>query len=107
MQCRDSDGSTLNLLAAMDDVPTHKAVLAERSFLAGLGGGCTVPVAAFAEATNANEVISLRGLVASADGKQVIRVSGAGNDAQELGHRVAREALAHGAGEILALGPVQ
>ncbi len=104
VQCRDGDRDTLNVLAALDDMPTRKAVAAERSFLAGLGGGCAVPVAAYAAA---GQHIDLQGLVASPDGKRVIRVNGQGQDAAELGHEAARQALAQGAGEILKLGEAQ
>lgn len=48
VECRAADDSTIRLLAALDDSSTRKAVTAERSFLSGLGGGCAVPVAAYA-----------------------------------------------------------
>ncbi len=104
VQCRADDKSTLDLLAALEDDSTRKAVTAEREFLFGLGGGCAVPVAAYAEVTsNQPSVISLTGLVISPDGKQVIKVSGYGNDPIELGNRLAQEAMVQGAGEILHL----
>ena len=49
VQCRADDQATLDLLAALEDESTRKAVTAERAFLSGLGGGCSVPVAAYAE----------------------------------------------------------
>jgi hydroxymethylbilane synthase len=49
VQCRADDQTTLSLLAALEDDSTRKAVTAERAFLSGLGGGCSVPVAAYAE----------------------------------------------------------
>ncbi len=101
VQCRAGDESTLALLATLDHSPTQKSVTAERAFLAGLGGGCAVPVAAYA---TADEAIELRGLVASADGRRVIRVGGAGQDAESLGHKIAEAALEQGAGEVLAMG---
>ncbi len=104
VECRAEDKETLELLEALDDVATRKAVTAERSFLAGLGGGCAVPVAAHA---TTDREIRLQGLVASPDGKQIIRVSGAGPEANELGNLVAQQALAQGAGEILKLGEAQ
>ena len=104
VQCRAADQATLELLAALDHQPTRKAVTAERSFLAGLGGGCAVPVAAYA---TANGNMRLRGLVASPDGKRIVRVTGEGSDARELGTRVAQQAIAEGASEILAMGAMQ
>ena len=104
VQCRAADQATLELLAALDHQPTRKAVTAERSFLAGLGGGCAVPVAAYA---TANGNMRLRGLVASPDGKRIVRVTGEGPDARELGTLVAQQAIAEGASEILAMGAMQ
>ena len=49
VQCRADDQTTLSLLAALEDGSTRKCVTAERAFLSGLGGGCSVPVAAYAE----------------------------------------------------------
>lgn len=104
VQCRTGDAETLRLLAALDDAATRKSVTAERSFLAGLGGGCAVPVAAYA---TAEARISLQGLVASVDGKRLLRVQGDGDDAAELGRGLAGEAVRQGAGELLALGSVE
>ncbi len=103
IQCRAEDEGILSLLRPLEDEATRKAVTAERAFLAGLGGGCAVPVAAFAMA---EQVIKLRGLVASPDGRRLIRLDGEGHDAGELGTQLARQALAQGASEILALGSV-
>jgi hydroxymethylbilane synthase len=103
IQCRRDDKSTLELLASLEDFRTRAAVVAERQFLQGLGGGCAVPVAAYAHCTGEKEAISifLTGLVASTDGKQVVKVSGEDIDPFELGNRLAQEAIAQGAGEIL------
>jgi hydroxymethylbilane synthase len=106
VQCRADDPTTLSLLAALDDESTRKAVTAERAFLSGLGGGCAVPVAAYANIKDQNG-ISLTGLVASVDGRQMIKVFGEDSNALELGKRLAQEAITQGASEILALGPVK
>ena len=99
VQCRADDEMTLALLAALEDEPTRSAVTAERAFLSGLGGGCAVPVAAYADARG---TITLTGLVASTDGKEIIRVESNGDDADELGRSLAAKALTMGAGQILA-----
>ncbi len=84
VQCRVDDHETLSLLAALEDPSTRKAVTAERAFLSGLGGGCSVPVAAYATVESAvmnlpkdqrPKVIKLTGLVISEDGKKAIQVS--------------------------------
>ncbi len=100
VQCRVDDRNTLGLLSALDHEPTRNAITAERGFLSGLGGGCAVPVAAFAWV---GPLIRLQGLVASPDGRRIVRVAGEDARAHELGARLARQALSQGAGEILAL----
>jgi hydroxymethylbilane synthase len=102
VQCRSEDDETLLLLSALEDISTRAAVTAERQFLLGLGGGCAVPVAAYADVRRETSDISLTGLVASIDGKKLIRVNGKGSDPQEVGKQLAQEAIAQGANEILA-----
>lgn len=101
VQCRVDDTETRVVLDKLEHQPTRLAVVAERAFLAGLGGGCSAPVAAYATVTyiaaQAAPLIHLTGRVLSLDGKQVIELSGEGQDALGLGHRLARQALAQGA----------
>ena len=107
IQCRADDQTTLSLLAALEDNSTRKCVTAERAFLSGLGGGCSVPVAAYARVKGQkSNVITLTGLVSSVDGKQNIKVVGEGSDPLELGKRLAKEAISQGASEILKLTTV-
>jgi hydroxymethylbilane synthase len=108
IQCRADDQPTLDLLARLDDESTRKSVTAERAFLSGLGGGCAVPVAAYAVVShqssvisNQSSVISLTGLVVSLDGKKIVKVTGQGTDALQLGNELAQQALAQGADKIL------
>jgi hydroxymethylbilane synthase len=103
VQCRADDRTTLSLLSALDDESTRKAVTAERIFLSGLGGGCAVPVAAYAVIDEQSSLISLTGLVISEDGKKVVKVTGQGMDAFELGNALSRKAIQQGADEILKL----
>ncbi|MDP2776671.1 MAG: hydroxymethylbilane synthase, partial [Anaerolineales bacterium] len=103
VQCRADDQTTLSLLAALEDDSTRKCVTAERAFLSGLGGGCAVPVAAYAVIGNRSLVISLTGLVISEDGKKVVKVIGQGTNALELGNELAQQAVAQGASEVLKL----
>jgi hydroxymethylbilane synthase len=103
VQCRADDEETLALLSALEDAPTRAAVTAERQFLLGLGGGCAVPVAAYADVRHETLDISLTGLVASTDGKQVIKVSRSGNTPIGLGKQLSQDALIQGASDILQL----
>lgn len=107
VQCRADDHTILSLLAALDDESTRKAVTAERAFLSGLGSGCAVPVAAYAMTSDQSSVIGLTGLVISEDGKKVVKVTGQGIDALELGNELAQKAIQQGADEILKLVTIQ
>lgn len=99
VQCRAYDGTTLALLAMIDDAEVRLAVTAERTFLSELGGGCSAPVAA--HATVDGSQVTMRGCVATPDGKKIIRVAGSGRDAWALGSRLAKEAFAQGAGDLM------
>lgn len=48
LECRTDDGETRKLLAHIDDELTHELVTLERRFMAAVGGGCKVPMAAHA-----------------------------------------------------------
>jgi hydroxymethylbilane synthase len=100
VQCRVGDERILELLAAIDDAPARAATTAERVFLRALGTGCTAPVAAYGR-LQADGVVRLEGRVLSPDGREIVRVEGAGAPV-EVGERLAREALAAGADRILA-----
>ena len=98
VQCRD-EAETLAALLPLHDEATAHAVTAERAFLAALGGGCSLPIAAYGQ-FDADQ-LTLVGRVLSPDGTHCIDVSGSGGDAQELGQALAQEALAQGAAELL------
>ncbi|MGC4105516.1 MAG: hydroxymethylbilane synthase [Thermomicrobiales bacterium] len=57
----------------LDDATVRTAVLVERAFLRGVGGGCTTPIGAYAEAVSATE-LRFRGMLASEDGSRIERV---------------------------------
>ncbi len=104
VQCHVDDSSTLKILSALEDRSTRKCVTAERAFLSGLGGGCSVPVAAYAAVNNNQSlVINLTGLVVSENGKKIVKVMGQGNDTLKLGNELARQAIQQGADKILKM----
>jgi hydroxymethylbilane synthase len=109
VQCRADDETTLGILGALDDHSTRKTVTAERAFLNRLGGGCAVPVAAYAETVAELDTpgIKLTGLVISSDGRQAIKVTGDGTDALTLGNQLAHKAMSQGAADILAMNGVK
>ncbi|HET7012225.1 MAG TPA: hydroxymethylbilane synthase [Anaerolineales bacterium] len=100
VQCRDDDEATLAALADIDEPEIRRTVEAERAFLEGLGGGCSAPVGAYAQVEDGR--LQLAGLIASVDGKRIVRVRGEGNSPRELGSRLAEEALRQGAEALLA-----
>jgi hydroxymethylbilane synthase len=103
IECREEDAKTQALLAPLDHFPSRICVNAERAFNYHLGGGCQVPVAAYATLTKDNEKIHLRGLVSSVDGSQQIRgeIQGHSKDAELLGKQLAEDLSRQGAREIL------
>jgi len=98
---RSNDQFVRSILGRLTHPPTQVAVTAERALLHRLEGGCQVPIAAYA--TLMNDQMHLEGLVASVDGKTVIRdaVQGARAEAQALGTKLAERLLARGADKIL------
>jgi hydroxymethylbilane synthase len=91
IQCRRDDDELLSLLASVNDPGANLEVRAERAFLAAVGGGCRVPVGAFAS-QNGDE-IRMCAVVADEQGQQVERAdrTGAAADAEQLGRAVARD----------------
>jgi hydroxymethylbilane synthase len=101
IQCRAEDADVLRLLAAIEDPLVRLAVTAERRFLQALGGGCSAPVAAYAQPVVAGQTrLHLDALVASTDGRTLVRVTGEGAGAA-LGAALAETALAQGAGLLV------
>ncbi|HTO01091.1 MAG TPA: hydroxymethylbilane synthase [Microthrixaceae bacterium] len=74
IECRSEDTATIELLAAIDHAPSRQRVLAERAFLAELGGDCSLPAGAHAS-FNAAGGLTLRGVLASQVGGPVARGS--------------------------------
>ncbi len=101
LECRDTDAAVARAVEPLAHRPTARAVSAERAFLAALGGGCNVPLGAFAEATGADGDLWLRAFVARPDGSAVLRADRRGTEPDALGRALAGELLALGAGELL------
>jgi len=101
LEARASDAATMKRLAALEHPETRICIEAERGFLARIEGGCQVPIAGHARVEGGKVI--LRALVASLDGKQVIRAerSAPPADARKLGVALAEELLSRGAAAIL------
>jgi hydroxymethylbilane synthase len=87
-------------VAAVDHGPTRRAVEAERAYLAELGGGCDLPVAAYARA-GPDGSLHLDALLASLDGRVVLRTGDDGPDPADLGRALARRLLEEAGGAWL------
>ncbi|HEX9400765.1 MAG TPA: hydroxymethylbilane synthase [Anaeromyxobacter sp.] len=101
LEARADDPATLKRLAALEHAETRVRTEAERGFLARIEGGCQVPIAGHARVEGAN--VFLRALVASLDGKRVIRAERSAPlaDARAMGEALAEDLLSRGAGDIL------
>jgi hydroxymethylbilane synthase len=106
VETRADDRRMLALLAPLDHPATRACALAERACLARLGASCSSPVAAHAALRGS--ALRVTGLVASDDGRKVLRatVSGAPGDAERLGRQVADSLLEQGAATVAPLRPV-
>lgn len=102
LECHVSNQEINSILIRFNHAITSRCVRAERAFLKRLEGGCQVPVAAYAQIRDEERLV-LEGLVASVDGKRVIRDGIAGDPEQPetLGLDLAERLLAQGAEAIL------
>jgi hydroxymethylbilane synthase len=102
LECREQDTAARELLARINDDPTHQAVLAERAMLRELGGGCHVPVGAVSTVQGGE--LRLRGVVLAPDGSRRIesQIVGPVGGAEILGQQLARDLLGQGARPLLA-----
>jgi hydroxymethylbilane synthase len=101
LETRASDRELAETVRFLSHAPTERAVVAERSFLARLEGGCQVPIAAYAEFRESS--LSLRGYVGAVDGSRHLRrqIEGDASRAESLGLELAESMLAEGAAAIL------
>ncbi|MFQ5543435.1 MAG: hydroxymethylbilane synthase [Nitrospiria bacterium] len=102
IECREEDPETNELIAFLNHPETATAVTAERAMLARLEGGCQVPIGGYATMTG--DQVTLEGLVASLDGKEIIKTSQTESvsKAEALGVSVAESLLNAGAAQILS-----
>ena len=102
IECRDDNRETSGLISSIVDELTGTCVMAERSYLAELGGGCELPVGAYAY--NVGGLLCLETVLASLDGSTVLRTKHQGGDPITLGAQTAQELLASGGYNLLAKG---
>jgi hydroxymethylbilane synthase len=108
VECRTAD-ELAAVLAELDDADTRAAVTAERALLAELEAGCSAPVGAIAQVVESIDEegcvckeLWLRSCVAALDGSDVIRASGVGGRARDVGLSVAAELFELGARHLMS-----
>ncbi len=112
IEIREGDTKTRDLLAFLNDPAARAATTCERALLNSLGGGCQVPIGAFAEVRAgqtreasfvlpSGSFIHLESIVADPDGSKLLRDSRDGNDPEKLGNEAGAALLARGGDQIL------
>ncbi len=100
VQCRAGDQETRGALKEIDEPALHAETDAERGFLRALGGGCSAPVGAFAQARGAR--LHLHGRVSALDGGRAVDVEDEGDDPAALAAALAEKALSEGAALLIS-----
>jgi hydroxymethylbilane synthase len=104
LRCRVDDASARESCAAIDDAIVHRAIDAERAFLARLGGGCDAPVGAFATCARPAAPLRLEAFIARDDGHALVRGVIEGDDPVALGRTLADDLLErHGGRQLIEL----
>ncbi|MDE1825266.1 MAG: hydroxymethylbilane synthase [Candidatus Micrarchaeota archaeon] len=101
IQTRRGDVELNAMLKKVEHIQTRVATDEERAFLGSLGGGCVVPIGAYAEVKDGS--VLLHGFVGNDSGKKIFRgkMAGAIGGARSIGNKLAQRLLAQGAYKIL------
>ena len=97
---RDEDRSTRAVVSVLDHLPSRRALEAERELVRLLGGGCDLPLGAFA--ATKDDRVRIVGIVASPDGGKVVRSAAEHTDPAAAASTLAERMKAEGAERILA-----
>ena len=102
IEARENDSEVLPLLACLEHPPTRAAVTAERAFLREVEGGCQIPIGVYGSVQEGG--LSVEAIIASPDGKSVIRdkIEGSPEGAALLGVTLARRMLDAGGRQLLS-----
>ncbi|HET7871486.1 MAG TPA: hydroxymethylbilane synthase [Terriglobales bacterium] len=99
IETRAGDRETLAHLAFLNHPDTRTAIACERALLGSMGGGCQVPIGAYAT-KNGNGLL-LRAMVGRPDGSEILREQAEGSDPERLGRETAQKLLRRGGENIL------
>jgi len=102
LEARADDAEVIEMASALEHRDTRLATTAERAFLARLGGGCRLPMAALGIVEG--DSLRLRGLIADPEGRRLLRgeVAGPASEAEAVGIALAEQLLSRGATELIA-----
>jgi hydroxymethylbilane synthase len=100
VQVREGDGETLQRIAALEDPPSRITLSAERALMARLGGGCALPLGALA--TLHGDGVHLTAVVATPDGRRIVRADAEAHAPEQAADSAADRLLRQGAGDILS-----
>ena len=100
IESRRADQQTHDLLAFLNHPETRDAIECERALLGSLGGGCQVPIGAYAVKHGSG--LRLRAMVGRPDGSEILRELADGDNSESLGRDVAQALLRRGGDQILA-----
>ncbi|MEO8292423.1 MAG: hydroxymethylbilane synthase [Actinomycetota bacterium] len=99
LQCRDDDDHTREALAPLDHAASHAALDAERSVMWRLGGGCALPLGAYAEQIEGG--LRLTAVIAVPDGSEILRVERSAETSEAVAALVTKDLIDGGAERIL------
>ena len=104
VEVRDDDQRTRALVSRIDDADAAVALRAERAVVTRLGGGCQMPIGAYARISAETMTMTLTGVVVSPDGARAAHAAASGSieQAEAIGVHVANQLLSDGADDILA-----
>src|SRR6202041_976218 len=100
IEIREGDSNTRQHLEFLNDPAARAATTCERALLNRLGGGCQVPIGAFAKLRQGK--LHLESVVADPDGSRLLRDSRDGDDPEQLGNDAGAALLNQGGDRILA-----
>lgn len=106
VEIRKGDSNLTKLVESIEDSEARGCTAAERTFLAGMGGGCQVPIGAYARIAGEPAKMTIVAMVADLDGQSLLRRSlsepfTGTSGAEQLGRQLAEQILTAGGREIL------
>lgn len=101
IECRQADTALIHLLMPLNHTKSQLAITAERALCRRIGGGCSIPIAAYA--TIEHDVLRLHGFISNPDGSRILRTSALGEQvlADTIGLHAAEDLIAQGALDLV------